>query len=186
MLAYKKILIVISGSIASYKSLDLISKLKKQKIEVDVIMTDGAKRFITSASVEGLSGKRVFDDLFEDGKMMDHIYLTRNYDLFLVYPASADFIAKVAQGRALDLATTTLLALNFKKPFWLAPAMNPSMYAHPATQENIKKLKKWGVKIIGPNKGLMACGDQGIGRLVEPLEIMELIKDESLNHFRAN
>ncbi len=186
MLKYKKILLFVSGSISAYKSLDLISNLKKYHIEVDVMITKSTLNFIGKASFEGMSGNRVLEDLFEDGKMMDHIHLTREYDLFLVYPASANLIAKIAQGISDDLTSATILALNYKKPLWIAPAMNTGMWDNPATQRNIDLLKKDGAQILGPRSGRLACGDVGSGRLIEVRDVLKEMRDESSSRIRSN
>ncbi len=187
MSAYKRVLLIMTGSVSVYKAIDLLSTFKKKSIYCDVVMTKNSKKFIGEALVEAMTDRAPLSKLFDRSKMMDHIYLTRNYDLFLVYPASADFIARVANGRADCLASATLLALNYKKPLWIAPSMNPSMYANPATQENISKLQSWGAEFLGPNEGVVACGDQGKGRLIEPFEIMEkMINEKNINRLGTN
>jgi len=187
MLKFKKILVVLTGSVAVYKSIELLSLLKKKSVYCDVIMTENSKKFIGEALVEAMTDRAPLTSLFDRSKMMDHIYLTRNYDLFLVYPSSADFISKLANGRSDCLASATLLALNYKLPFWIAPAMNPSMFENPATQENILKLESWGAHILGPNVGSMACGDLGKGRVVEPHEVMEKIYiEKNINSLGTN
>ncbi len=187
MSKFKKVLVVMTGSVSVYKAIDLLSNFKKQGIYCDVIMTENSKKFIGEALVEAMTDRAPLVDIFDRTKMMDHIYLTRNYDLFLVYPASADFIARIANGRADCLGSATLLALNYKSPLWIAPSMNPSMYENPATRENIKKLESWGAKMLGPNIGSVACGDTGKGRLFEPFEVMEKIQiEQNIDHLGTN
>lgn len=171
----KKILLVISGGIAAYKSLELIRLVKRSGGTVRCILTRGGAEFITPLSVASLSGEPVYSDLFslKDETEMGHIRLTREADLVVVAPASADLIAKLADGKADDLASTTLLAAD--KPILLAPAMNPEMWDNPATQANIITLRKRGLGIIGPASGDMACGETGAGRMSEPEEILSSI-----------
>src|ERR1700761_1727222 len=159
------ILLIISGSIAAYKSLDLIRRLKERGIDVRCILTKGGEQFVTPLSVASLSENPVYGDLFslKDETEMGHIRLSREADLIVVAPASADILAKMAHGMANDLATTTLLASD--KPVLAAPAMNPEMWEHPATQENIATLRARGVRIVPPDEGYLACGMTGAGRL---------------------
>lgn len=166
------ILLVISGGIAAYKSLDLIRRLRESGAKVRCVLTEGGARFVTPLSVAALSEEPVYTDLWSltDEQQMGHIRLSREADCILVAPASANLIARMAQGRADDLAATVLLATD--KPVLLAPAMNPMMWANAATQANIDTLKKRGMKIIGPASGIMACGEEGEGRFVEVPEIM--------------
>ena len=177
MLKDKKILIIISGGIAAYKALDLIRLLRKENAHVRCILTQGGAQFITPLSVASLSGEKVYTDLWSltDETEMGHIRLSRETDLILIAPASADLLAKMACGLANDLASTTLLASD--KPIIAAPAMNPMMWKNEATQVNIETLKKRGVGIIGPAHGDMACGENGEGRLLEPQEIVQSVKD---------
>ena len=168
----KRVLLIFGGGIAAYKSLDLIRRLRERGIAVTAVLTTAAKHFVTPLSVAALSGGRVHDDLFSltDETEMGHIELSRAADLIIVAPATADLIAKMAQGRADDLASTLLLATD--KRALLAPAMNLRMWLHPATQRNVAAVRADGAEITGPNEGEMACGEFGPGRMAEPLEIV--------------
>jgi phosphopantothenoylcysteine decarboxylase / phosphopantothenate---cysteine ligase len=172
----KSILLIIGGGIAAYKCLELIRQLKTRNIGVRVIMTKAAEQFVTPLSVASLSGEKVFHDLFSltDETEMGHIELSRSADLIVVAPATADLIAKMAQGLAGDLATTTLLATD--KRVLIAPAMNVRMWEHTATKRNLTTLKADGIHVVGPNEGDMACGEFGFGRMAEPLEIVAAIE----------
>lgn len=175
MPALNRILLIISGSIAAYKSLELIRLLKKNQIAVSAILTKGGAEFITPLAVSSLTGEQTYTDLFslKDEVEMGHIRLSREADLILVAPASAELIAKMVQGHADDLASATLLAAN--KPIVLAPAMNHAMWSNPATKRNIAQLKKDGVQIIEPVEGEMACGEYGVGRMAEVEDIFKAI-----------
>ncbi len=164
----KRVLLVISGSIAAYKTLDLIRLLRARNTQVTAILTEGGSKFITPLAVSSLSGTPTYTDLFslKDEMEMGHIRLVREHDLVVVAPASADLIAKMASGLADDLATAALLAASV--PVMIAPAMNHRMWAHKATQRNIAHLKSDGVMIIPPVEGDMACGEYGMGRMAEP------------------
>ena len=177
MLAGKRLLLVISGGIAAYKSLELIRRLRERGVEVRTILTKGGAQFVTPLSVAALSESKVYQELFSltDESEMGHIRLSRESDLIVVAPASADLLAKLAQGLADDLASTTLLAAD--KPVLIAPSMNTMMWAHPATQANIATLKSRGVLQIGPEAGDLACGEFGSGRMAEPMEILAAIED---------
>jgi phosphopantothenoylcysteine decarboxylase/phosphopantothenate--cysteine ligase len=170
-----RLLLIISGSIAAYKSLELIRLLHKDGIEVTAILTEGGAQFITPLAVSALTGRPTYTDLWslKDEVEMGHIRLSREADLILVAPASADLMARMAQGRADDLASTTLLASD--KPIFLAPAMNAQMWKNAATQRNLTQLKEDGVHIIAPGSGEMACGEVGDGRMAEPDEILAFI-----------
>ncbi|HEX7201115.1 MAG TPA: flavoprotein, partial [Dongiaceae bacterium] len=176
MLAGKRILLVISGGIAAYKSLELIRRLRECDAVVRAILTRGGAQFVTPLSVAALSESKVYQDLFSltDESEMGHIRLSRESDLIVVAPASADLLAKLAHGLADDLASTTLLAAD--KPILIAPAMNMMMWAHPATQANIATLKARGIRQIGPESGDLACGEVGGGRMAEPMEILAAIE----------
>jgi phosphopantothenoylcysteine decarboxylase/phosphopantothenate--cysteine ligase len=170
----KRILLVIGGGIAAYKSLDLIRRLRERGIKVRCILTKGGSEFITPLSVGALAGERAFTDLFDPQSEFDvgHIRLARDTDLVIVAPATADLIAKMAGGHADDLASAVLLATD--KPILLAPAMNPMMWRNAATRRNVAQLTTDGVRLIGPNDGEMAeSGEAGTGRMAEPLEIAE-------------
>lgn len=175
MLAGKRILLIIGGGIAAYKSLEVIRLLRRQGAAVRCILTQAGSRFVTPLSVAGLSGERVYEDLFSltDEAEMGHIRLSREADLVVVAPATANLIARMAQGRADDLAATALLATD--KPVLLAPAMNVRMWHHPATQENLARVIARGTRTVGPVEGSMACGEYGIGRLAEPPDIVEAV-----------
>ena len=170
-----KILLIISGGIAAYKSLELIRILKKNNIKVQVILTKGGEKFVTALSVAALSEEKVYQDLFslKDETEMGHIRLSRESDLIIVAPASANIIAHTAAGISNDLATTVLLAAN--KPIFFAPSMNVEMWNNPITQKNIKFLKNNNFNFIGPDSGDLACGEEGDGRMSEPQEIFEYI-----------
>ncbi|MFG1424777.1 bifunctional phosphopantothenoylcysteine decarboxylase/phosphopantothenate--cysteine ligase CoaBC [Roseixanthobacter glucoisosaccharinicivorans] len=177
MLHQRRILLIIGGGIAAYKCLDLIRRLKERGATVRAILTPAAQHFVTPLSVGALTGERVFTDLFDLTAEHDigHIQLSREADLIVVAPATADLMAKAANGFADDLATTALLATD--KPVLMAPAMNPRMWAHPATRRNVARLKEDGVYLIGPNSGAMAeRGEFGEGRMAEPLELLAAIE----------
>ncbi|HEY1259031.1 MAG TPA: bifunctional phosphopantothenoylcysteine decarboxylase/phosphopantothenate--cysteine ligase CoaBC, partial [Stellaceae bacterium] len=176
MLHGRHILLIISGGIAAYKSLDLIRRLRERGAAVRCVMTAAAKQFVTPLSVASLSEDKVYDDLWSltDESEMGHIRLTREADLVVVAPASADLIARMAAGLAGDLATASLLASD--KRVLVAPAMNVMMWAHPATQANLAILAARGVERVGPGAGDLACGETGAGRMAEPLEIVAAIE----------
>ncbi len=173
----KKILLIICGGISAYKSLEIIRLLKKSGSQVKTILTKNAKEFVTPLSISSLSQEKVYDDIFsvENEAEMDHISLSRWADAILVAPITANTISKVASGNAEDLASTVLLASN--KQIFFAPAMNVRMWEHPSTRENILKLKNFGYKIIGPEIGDMACGEYGEGKMTEPSEITNTLKN---------
>lgn len=175
MLAGKNILLIISGGIAAFKSLDLIRRMRERGASVTPVMTQAASEFVTPLSVSALAGVQVYQDLFDltAESDMGHIQLSRSADLIVVAPASADLLAKMANGLANDLASTLLLATD--TPVLIAPAMNVRMWDHPATQRNLAQLVADGVHIVGPNPGDMACGEYGLGRMSEPLEIIDAI-----------
>jgi len=167
-----RVTLIIGGGIAAYKSLDLIRRLKEQALEVRCVLTSAAQQFITPLSVSALAHEPCFTDLFDPRSEFDvgHIRLARDCDLVLVAPATADLMAKMANGHADDLASAILLATN--RPILLAPAMNPLMWANAATRRNVAQLQRDGVRLIGPNAGEMAeAGEAGVGRMSEPLEI---------------
>jgi len=170
--AAHRVLLIVGGGIAAYKSLDLIRRLKEHHLEVRCILTRAAQEFITPLSAGALADERAFTDLFDDRSELDigHIRLARETDLVVVAPATADLMAKMAAGLADDLATAALLATD--RRILLAPAMNPHMWQHPATMRNLAQLREDGVEIVGPNAGEMAeAGEAGVGRMAEPLEI---------------
>ena len=176
MLNGKKVLLIITGGIAAYKSLELVRKLKDKGAEVIPVMTKAAENFITPMSVSALAREKVYNKLFDltDEAEMGHIELSRSSDLIVVVPASADFIAKTATGQANDLASTLILATDTK--VLMAPAMNVRMWENPLTQKNIKILHNNGVKFVGPDEGEMACGEFGFGRMAEADEILKEIE----------
>jgi phosphopantothenoylcysteine decarboxylase / phosphopantothenate---cysteine ligase len=168
----RRILLVIGGGIAAYKSLDLIRRLRERGAAVRVIMTEAAQRFISPLSAGALAGEAPFTELFDEKSEFDvgHIRLARDADLIVVAPATADLMAKMAGGHASDLASAVLLATD--KKILLAPAMNPHMWASQATRRNLAQLQSDGVALVGPNAGEMAeSGEAGLGRMAEPLEI---------------
>ena len=168
----RRVLLIVGGGIAAYKALDLIRRLRERGAEVRAVMTKAAKRFVTPLSVASLTGTKVYDDLFSltDEAEMGHIELSRSADLVVVAPATANLMAKMAQGLADDLASTLLLATD--KRVLLAPAMNVRMWLHPATRRNRATLAADGVLTVGPGDGVMACGEYGPGRMAEPLDIV--------------
>ena len=176
MLASKRILLIIGGGIAAYKSLDLIRRLRERGASVTPVLTRAGTEFVTPLSVSALCGQKVFQDLFDltDEAEMGHIELSRSADLIVVAPATADLMAKMVNGHASDLASTLLLATD--TPVLIAPAMNVRMWQHPATQRNIETLLADGIAFVGPNEGDMACGEYGPGRMSEPLEIVSAIE----------
>ncbi|CAJ1458803.1 unnamed protein product [Effrenium voratum] len=176
MLGSKRILLIIGGGIAAYKTLDLIRRLRERGAMVTPVLTRAGAEFVTPLSVSALAGRKVFSDLFDltDEAEMGHIQLSRSADLIVVAPATADLMAKMATGRADDLASTVLLATD--TPVLIAPAMNVRMWQHPATERNIATLKGDGIAFVGPNAGDMACGEHGPGRMAEVPEILSAIE----------
>jgi len=177
VLAGKRFLLVVSGGIAAYKALELIRRLRERAAGVRCVLTAGGAQFVTPLSLAALSGNPVHSALFSltEESEMGHIELSRAAELIVIAPASADLLAKMAQGRADDLATTVLLATD--KPVLAAPAMNVRMWEHPATRANIRTLATRGVRTVGPNEGDMACGEYGFGRMAEPEQIVTAIED---------
>ncbi len=173
----KRILLIVSGGIAAIKVPELIRGLRERGALVRCVLTEGGKQFVTPLSLSALSEDKVYDDLFSltDEHEMGHINLSRDADVLLVAPASADILAKMAAGLATDLATTVLLATD--KPVLCAPSMNVRMWEHAATQANAATLRNRGVAMIGPNEGDMACGEFGMGRMSEPAEIIAAMAD---------
>ena len=163
---------IVGGGIAAYKSLDLVRRLQERGASVRPVMTTAAAEFVTPLSLSALAGSKVYQDLFDltDEAEMGHIELSRSADLIVVAPATADLIAKMANGLANDLASTLLLATD--TPVLVAPSMNVRMWDHPATQRNITRIAADGARLVGPNEGDMACGEFGPGRMAEPLEIV--------------
>lgn len=171
----QRVLLIIGGGIAAYKSLELIRELKRRGVASRCILTKAGAEFVTPLAVSALSGDKVYGELFNltDEAEMGHIELSRSADLVVVAPATADLMAKAANGLANDLASTALLATD--KPVLMAPAMNVRMWHHPATQRNLATLKGDGVNFVGPDEGDMACGEFGLGRMAEPAAIADAI-----------
>ena len=177
LLKNKKIILIIGGGIAAYKSLDLIRLLKKQECELKVVLTESGKKFVTPLSIASLSQNKVYQDIFDSEKEaeMDHISLSRWCDIILFAPVTANSIAKLASGRANNLASTLILASN--KQVVLVPAMNVRMWSHKSTQTNFEKLLDYGYLSIGPSIGEMACGEYGEGRMSTPEKIFKFIEN---------
>ena len=173
----KKILIIIGGGIAAYKSLDLIRLLKKNKAEIKIILTKSGKEFVTPLSLATLTKAKIFENIFDKDSEaeIDHIALSRWADIIIVMPTTANFMSKLSIGRAEDLATTVLLASN--KDILLVPAMNVRMWLHKATQANLRILQDFGYLFIGPEKGEMACGEFGEGKMSSPRQIYAYLKN---------
>ena len=171
-----KILFIICGGVSAYKSLEIIRLFKKNNAKIKTILTKSAKEFVTPLSISSLSQGKVYDDLFnvENETEMDHISLSRWADVIIVVPATANTISKLSQGSSQDLASTVILASN--KQIFLAPAMNVRMWEHQSTKDNIKTLKSYGYKFIGPIIGDMACGEYGEGKMSDPIDIFNEIK----------
>jgi phosphopantothenoylcysteine decarboxylase/phosphopantothenate--cysteine ligase len=172
----RRILLIIGGGIAAYKVLETVRLLKRSGAKTRVILTSAGAKFVTEFSLVHLTGNRVYTDLFDiSGEIeMGHIELSRDADLLVVAPATADLMAKMAHGHANDLASTALIATD--KPVVIAPAMNVRMWHHRATQRNLAMLKEDGIVVVGPGDGDMACGEYGLGRLAEPVEIVAAIR----------
>ncbi len=192
MLASRSILLVIGGGIAAYKSLELIRRLRERGAGVRCVLTAGGREFVTPLSVASLAGTPVAEELFDPNAEAEfgHIRLSRSADLVVVAPATADLLARMASGLGSDLASTLLLATD--APVIVAPAMNVRMWEHPATQRNIETLRKDGIEIVGPDEGVMACGEYGPGRMAEPDTVLAAIRarfaapqDAPLNGRRA-
>jgi len=178
----KKVLLIISGGISAYKSLELIRELKVRNIKVRCILTKAGSQFVTPLSVEALTGDKVYQDLFSltEKNEMGHIELSRDADLIVVAPATANIIAKMRAGIADDLATTALIATD--KSVLIAPSMNVRMWEHASTQSNMMELQQRGINVIGPETGDMACGEYGVGRMSEPLSIAQKINEVLLEN----
>jgi len=176
MLAGKRVLLIVAGGIAAYKTLELIRRGRERGLSFRVILTKGGAEFVTPLSLSALSESKVYQDLFSltDESEMGHIRLSREADLVLVAPATADIMAKLAHGLADDLASTTLIATS--APVLLAPAMNAMMWRNAATQANVAALKARGIRMVGPDAGDLACGEVGAGRMAEPHDILKAIE----------
>ena len=172
----KRLIVGITGGIAAYKGAELVRLLVRQGIDVQVVMTQAACHFITPVTLQALSGKPVFTDLWDDriDNGMAHIEFSRDADAILIAPASADFMAKITHGLADDLLSNICLARNC--PLLVAPAMNVQMWENPATKRNVAQLKRDGVVVLGPDSGNQACGDTGFGRMLEPEMLLEEIE----------
>ncbi len=177
----KKILLIICGGIAAYKSLEIIRLLKKRSALVKTILTNNAHKFVTPLSIASLSQDKVYSDLFDHNNEaeMDHISLSRWSDLVLIAPATANTMSKISSGIADDLASTVILASN--KEIFLAPAMNVRMWEHPSNKDNVNKIRSIGYEIIGPEIGDMACGEYGEGKMTEPEKIVKYIEKNFQN-----
>jgi phosphopantothenoylcysteine decarboxylase/phosphopantothenate--cysteine ligase len=169
------VLLQVTGSIAAFKAASLASMLVDAGHEVQCVLSEGARYFVGEATFEGLTNRRVRSDLFEPGRAHDHIRLAEWADLMLLYPASANHITRLRSGLADDLIGCLFLANNFRAPFWIAPAMNSHMLAHPAVSEALAVLEGWGCRILPTGSGRLACGDVGFGRLMEPEDAFELV-----------
>ena len=182
----KRVLLIIGGGIAAYKAPELVRQLRGQGLAVRCLLTAAAAQFVSPLSLASVSGDKVYDNLFDltDETEMGHIQLSRDADLILVAPATADLMAKAAQGTANDLASTTLLATD--KPVMMAPAMNVRMWEHAATQRNLYQLQKDGLQFIGPDEGDMACGEFGPGRMSDPQEIAARAAELLGGHMQTN
>ena len=178
----KRILLIVTGGIAAFKAPELVRLIKAHGFGVRAILTASGSNFVTQLNLQALTEDKVYTDLFSltDESEMGHIQLSRDADLILVVPATANLLAKMRAGIADDLASTVLLATD--KPVLIAPSMNVRMWEHPATQENIVTLVERGVTILGPTEGEMACGEFGVGRMLEPSNIVEQL----VNHLSTN
>src|SRR5712664_1621564 len=176
MLKGKRILLIVAGGIAAFKSLELIRRLRERGASVRCVLTEAGAKFVTPLSLQALTEDRVYSDMFSltDESEMGHIQLSRDADLLVVAPATANILARMASGLADDLASTVLLATD--KPVLAAPAMNVRMWTHAATVANVETLRRRGVHFIGPNDGAMACNEHGPGRMSEPEEIVAAIE----------
>ena len=177
MLKGKHIVIGVTGGIAAYKVVDVVSRLKKMNAEITIIMTENASKFVTPLTFRSLSLNEVVVDMFAPPTKweVEHIAIAQRADLFLIAPATANMIGKIAGGIADDMLSTVVMAT--KAPVWIAPAMNTGMYTNPIVQDNLKKLKSYGYHFIDPDEGRLACGDIGAGKLAQPEKIVEKIVD---------
>ena len=180
------ILFGLSGSIAAYKSADAVSKLVQKGYTVQVVTTKSALKFIGPATLEGLTGKEVISDTFMPGKMMSHIDLVKWADIMILAPATASTINSMHHGLGNNLVLSLFLAHDWDKPYYIAPAMNTKMWMHPATTLSLKKLKNWGVKILEPEEGALACGDYGAGRMASSDLLVKTIEDYKNNKIKLS
>ncbi|MDR1280184.1 MAG: phosphopantothenoylcysteine decarboxylase [Opitutaceae bacterium] len=172
-----RILFALTGSIACYKACVVISRLMQAGFEVRTVATPAALQFVGNATLEGLTGQPVYSDFWQPGRAMDHIDLTRWSDLAIVCPATANTINRLAAGLAGDAIGPLFLAWEIrKKPWWIAPAMNVAMYQNRITQASLRRLADLGARVLGPGTGALACGEEGVGRLLEPDEIVMQIQ----------
>lgn len=186
-LAGKRLLLGITGGIAAYKAAELVRLLMQEGVEVQVVMTESACRFVGTATLQGLTGRQVFTELWDTGMLngMAHINLSREVDALLIAPASADFIAKIAHGLADDLLSALCLARDC--PLLIAPAMNVQMWENAATRRNLATLRQDGVTVLGPGSGYQACGEIGEGRMLEPEDLLDKVRCFfSLNIFQVS
>lgn len=173
----KKILFMLSGSVACYKACETLSQLVKQGCEVKTATTKSTAQFVGNGTLEGLTGNKNFENIYENDQMMDHIHLARWADATLLCPATANIINKMGCGLADDTISTLFLAWQMKeKPFLIAPAMNTFMWQHPSTAENASRLAAWGCTFVGPESGNLACGEEGEGRLAETSDILAALE----------
>lgn len=177
MAQQKKIVLQISGSIAAFKAATLASSLVKADFNVQCICTEAALAFIGESTLEGITRNVVKVKMFEKGEALSHIDLVDWADLFLLYPSSANRIAKLCAGLADDLIGCLFLANNFQKPYWIAPAMNSHMFEHPAIKKGLATLQEWGCYVFPTIEGRMACGTVGYGRLIEPDNVLQRIHE---------
>lgn len=174
---HRRILLLVTGSIAAYKAAALASSLVQDGYEIQTIVSEGGLHFVGPSTFEGLTGRPVLTEMFDHGRAMEHIQLTEWADLLLLYPATAHHLSRLRAGLADDLIGALFLANNFRKPFWIAPAMNSEMFAHPAIREHLAALEAWGCRILPTGEGRMACGTVGAGRLLEPEATHALIRE---------
>ncbi len=173
-----KVLMSLTGSIACYKSCSVISILVQNNVDVQVACTQSSLRFIGKATLEGLTRRNIYSDMFDSSRNIEHVDLTNWYDLAIICPATGNIINKIAAGIADDPVSCLFLAHDFKIPCIIAPAMNARMYEHPRTQESIRVLKSWGINVLETETGYQACGTIGPGRLLPPETIVKIIMKE--------
>lgn len=181
-----KILYKITGSIAAYKSTQVISRLMQAGFKVQTVVSKDALNFIGAATLEGLTGRPVYHDQFASGTMMSHINLVKWADLTIVAPATANTINRLAQGDGGTLLRALFVAHDWTKPYLIAPAMNTNMYTHPATQKSLKTLADWGVTVLPTAEGYLVCGDEGLGKLLEPEDLLAAIWEKFDHQFDKN
>lgn len=173
----KNVLFQLSGSIACYKACDLLSKLVQLGAKVQVVASESAMNFVGEATLEGLSGNSVATQVFETNAMMDHIHLSKWANMVVLCPATANKINELSQGLGRDLIGNLFLAHDFAKPYFIVPAMNTKMYENSITQKSIETLKNMRVQVLKTNSGNLACGDTGLGKMLEPTEIISCIEE---------